>query len=142
MKRFLSDYGSIFVLMLLCAYYSVVTWGEQHPHTPAAGRALARTIVAEHGLDASVVILVRDTTPDRAFARAVEGGLLSDGVSDARTVSAATPAEARQALEAAAAELPRIDVIATHDAVSRWGPLQPDRIARFAAQHPALGGAQ
>jgi ribose transport system permease protein len=142
MKSFLSDYGSIFVLILLCAYYSVVTWGEQHPHTPAAGRALARTIVAEHGVDASVVILVRDTTPDRAFARAVESELLNGGVSGARTVSAATPAEARQALEAAAADLRRIDVIATHDAVSRWGPLQPDRIARLAAQHPGLGGAQ
>ena len=65
--------------------------GRQWLYFPEDRYRQARAIVAEHGVDGSIVILVRDTAPDRAFARAVEGELLSGGVSGARTVSAATP---------------------------------------------------
>ena len=39
--QFVSQYGAFFVLLLLCAYYSLVTWNVQHPSDPRAGRRLA-----------------------------------------------------------------------------------------------------
>ena len=74
MKRLFSEYGSVVVFLLLCGYYSVVTWSEQHPTTAAAGRAMARLIVATHGADSDTLIVVRDTMADRVFAAAIAGG--------------------------------------------------------------------
>jgi hypothetical protein len=47
-SRFVSEYGSIFVLLALCAYYSIVTLAPQHPISEPAGRSLAREIVEQH----------------------------------------------------------------------------------------------
>lgn len=142
MKRFLSDYGSIFVLLLLCGYYSAVTLQVQHPVTPAAGRALAGTIVDAHGSDAAVLILVRETVQDRTFAEAIRAELESHGTHVLDVAEVANPAAARQALVRAAQSHDRIDAIATHDAGARWGPLQPDRLAEQARQHPALAATK
>ena len=138
MKRLLSDYGSLLVLLLLCAYYSAVTWTEQQPVTPAAGRDLASAIIDEHGDAAAVVIIVRNTRLDAAFARAIAEELEKSGATVLEMVAAATPADARRALVRLAGEHPRIDAVATNDAASKWGPLQPDPLSRLAADHPAL----
>ena len=142
MKRFLSDYGSVFVLLLLCGYYSAVTLDVQHPITPSAGRALARAIVDEHGDGAAVMILVRNTAQDRAFAAAVRGELESLGAQVLDVAEAPTPADARNALERVGQAHTRVDAVATHDASSRWGPLQPDRLAELARTSPALSGTR
>lgn len=139
MKRLLSDYGSLLVLLLLCAYYSAVTWTEQQPVTPAAGRSLAEQIVEEHaGKRPTVVIIVRNTQLDAAFAAAAANELAENGATVLETVAAAAPLEARRALVRLAAEHPRIDAIATNDAASKWGPLQREALSRLAADHPAL----
>ena len=71
MKRLFSEYGSVLVFLLLCGYYSVVTWSEQHPTNAAAGRSLAQSIIAEHGVQSDTLIIVRDTVADRIFAKAI-----------------------------------------------------------------------
>jgi ribose transport system permease protein len=142
MKRFLSDYGSVFVLLLLCGYYSAVTLDVQHPVTPSAGRALARAIVDERGAGATVLILVRDTAQDREFAAAVRGELELLGAQVLDVAESATPADARVALERVAEGRERIDAVATHDAGSRWGPLQPNRLADMGSRFPALSATR
>ena len=41
MQKFMSQYGVVFVLILLCAYYSFATLNPQHPGDAATGRKLA-----------------------------------------------------------------------------------------------------
>ncbi|MCA9265878.1 MAG: hypothetical protein KDA60_18580, partial [Planctomycetales bacterium] len=48
-SRLVADYGSVFVLLLLCLYYSYATWSEQRPMTPRAGAKLVSRIVKEKG---------------------------------------------------------------------------------------------
>ena len=105
-KRLLSDYGSLLVLLLLCAYYSAVTWTEQQPVTPAAGRDLAAAIIDEHGDSAAVVIVVRNTRLDAAFARAIAEELEASGATVLETVAAATPVDARRGSSALRANTP------------------------------------
>jgi len=136
-KRLLSDYGSVFILLLLCAYYSVVTWSEQHPQTPAAGRKLARTILDQAGENASVIIAVRGTDADRQFAEAIQTELESRG---ARVIGIAAggPVEVRQAIERFGAANQTIDAIATNHAGAQWRFLQADGLAEIAADAPGL----
>jgi ribose transport system permease protein len=136
-KRLFSEYGSVLILLLLCGYYSVVTWGEQHPQNPAAGRRLARTIIDQAGPQATVLIVVRGTGADREFARAIEQRL-QDGGARVLAVAAGQPGEARQLLARLGAEHPRIDAIATNHAGSQWRFLQPAGLADIARESPGL----
>jgi ribose transport system permease protein len=136
-SRFVSEYGSLFVLLLLCGYYSVVTFTRQYPLTPGAGRRLAREIVRVRGPQASVLIAIRDTDRDRAFAAAVQAELQAAGARVLETV-AGEPTDLRRALDRWGAAGMPVHAIATHHAVAEWGPLQPDRLARAGEQYPAL----
>ena len=97
-RRLLDQFGSVLVLLLLCAYYTWATWSVHHPNTAAAGRELALSIVTEQGPDASVVIVVRTTTQDRSFAGALGRELRERGATVLDTVRASTPAEAGQTI--------------------------------------------
>ena len=44
-SRFFADYGMIFVLLLLCAFFSVVTYSDQSP----TGEAAAEQVVSAIG---------------------------------------------------------------------------------------------
>ncbi|MCZ6795484.1 MAG: ABC transporter permease [Planctomycetota bacterium] len=136
-SRFVSEYGSVFVLLILCAYYSAATVAEQNPITPRAGRDLARAIVSEHGDGASVLIVVRDTNQDREFAAAIRRELEAAGATVLATV-AGDPSSARQALEKVGTDGSRLDAIATHHPGSVWGPLETDRLAQLAGRFPGL----
>ena len=136
-SRFVYDYGSVFVLLLLCAYYSVATWGEQHPDDPRAGRQLAQTIVDVHGDNTVVLIVARETKLDRAFAEAVQHELQTLGAKP-RLVHVDEPAAVRRELVTAAEEEAVVHAIATHHQAAQWGPLQADRLAKLAADYPAL----
>ena len=79
MKRFIADNGSVIVLLALCAYYSVVTLGEQHPNTPAAGEEVATAILKESSEQPTVVVITRDTAQDRAYSEAVRAAIDAGG---------------------------------------------------------------
>ncbi|MAV36486.1 MAG: sugar-transporting ATPase [Planctomycetaceae bacterium] len=137
MKRLFSEYGSVVVFLLLCGYYSVVTWSEQHPTTAAAGRAMARLIVATHGADSDTLIVVRDTMADRVFAAAIAGELERSGGRVRETVFAKAPVDAGRALRRIGSGEP-LQAVATHHAGTQWGPLKADRLARLAGQFSSL----
>ena len=67
-SRFLSDYGMLFVLLLLCAWYSLATVEEQHPTGATAGQKLADQIISQFGRAARVLVVTRDSKEDAAFA--------------------------------------------------------------------------
>jgi ribose transport system permease protein len=122
----------------LCAWYSVVTVGPHHPVSRRAGRQVARTILAECGPGATVLIAIRRTDADREFAAAIQRELESRGGRVLRTVEGAA-AEVRAGLAQIAAAGETLHAVATHQVGSEWGPLQPDRLAALGRQHPALG---
>ena len=140
-RRFIVDNGSVIVLLALCLYYSIVTLGEQHPNTPAAGREVASEILSANRESPSVVIIARDTEQDRAFAAAVRESVEA-GHGTVLAVVNGAPADARLALEQLGNSFSKIDAIATNHAASGWGPLKADRLQKAAETFPGLSGVR
>ena len=57
----LAEHGMVGVLLLLCAFFSVVTWAEQHPAGAMAAELIVPKIREELGEKGRVVILVTIT---------------------------------------------------------------------------------
>lgn len=119
LAAFLRDYGMIFVLLLLVILLSALTLRQQHPTGPEAGRRVADDIVSVHGPAARVLIVARDTADDRAFTEAVADRLAEHGAAVLASVNG-SPADARQAIEAALARRQTIDAVAANDVTAKW----------------------
>ncbi len=104
LRRFLANYGMLGVLLLLGAFFSVITLREQQPEGAAAGRALARTVARAAPPDTRILVVDRVGVEDSPFARALSGELARLG----RTVTARSPGDpvsVRSALERETAPL-------------------------------------
>ncbi len=134
-SSYLADHGMLVVLLLLCAFFGVVTRAEQHPTGVAAARQLAHSIVAVSGKDARVVIIVRTGDEDASFAAELRRVLEQGGVTGIETVRG-QPADARRALTRLGEQGVRVNVFACNQVTSTWGVYDPLR-ARF----PTLAGA-
>ncbi len=117
--RFISDYGMVFVLLLLVVLFSVLTIAEQNPTGVDAGGQVAKRIVDRYGEAAGVIIVTRDTADDRIFAQAIEARLADLGPTVRATVHG-SPADARQAIDAILARGESIDAVAANSATSNW----------------------
>ena len=140
-SRFVSEYGSVFILLLLCAYYSVATLRRHHPITPAAGRRVAREILRTRGSDATILIVVRATEQDRRYASAIRDELESRGGRVLATV-AGQPRDARAALEQVGESGVTLSAIATHQPSAGWGPLRADQLSALAREYATLSDVQ
>jgi ribose transport system permease protein len=101
-SRFLSQYGMLFVLLLLCVFFSLATLREQHPAGEGAARALERQIAAATAPGAphdgaAVVIAARAGEADRRFARELARRLAARG-RPAVAIVTGDPAALREAL--------------------------------------------
>ena len=132
-SRFLADYGMIFVLALLCVFFSVATLSEQSPSGDAAARQVATAIDAEFGKTPRVLIAVRDQADDVEFAGRLEA-LLTTGGADVPAVVKGEPKDARAALVRIAAGGGRLDAIAGTRESAAWLVF-----ADVKADFPALG---
>ncbi len=119
LKRFVSDYGMVFVLLLLAVSFSVLTFHEQHPTGAAAGTQVAARVISEVGDAANVLIVTRDTQEDRAFSAAAARRLTKSGATVLATVNGG-PADARQAIESILEQGQSIDAIAANDVTAKW----------------------
>jgi ribose transport system permease protein len=135
LSRFLADYGMLFVLLLLCAWYSLATVEEQHPTGATAGQKLAEEIISRFGRSARVLVVTRDSNEDAAFADQARARLSAAGLNVAGVVKG-QPADARQALEKIAAGGGKLDVIACTQATAAW-----ELFDNFGGKFPALAGA-
>ena len=120
MKRtltlFFSEYGMLFVLLLLCAFFSVVTYSDQSPSGAAAAQQLAVELRSKPG---RVMIAVRNQPEDESFALALEKELAGTGVVIASMVKG-EPKDARDALVKLAAAGEKLDAIACTPATAAW----------------------
>jgi len=101
-SRFLSQYGMLFVLLLLCAFFSLATLRPQHPAGADAARALEPAILAATApggthAGAAVLIAARAGETDARFARELARRLAARGRPPAAVVTG-DPAALREAL--------------------------------------------
>jgi len=136
LSRFLADYGMLFVLLLLCAWYSLATVEEQHPTGASAGQRLADEIISQFGRAARVLVVTRDSNEDAAFADQARARLSVAGLKVAGVVKG-QPADARQALEKIVAGGGKLDVIACTQATATW-----ELFDNLGGKFPALAGAK
>ena len=118
-NQFLSDYGMLFVLLLLCAYYSWTTFEVQHPTGNVAGEQLAETLAAAFGKGTRVLVVARDSKEDMAFADILRERLDGAGMKVVAVVKG-QPNDARQALEKLVQTGGHLEVIACNQATATW----------------------
>ncbi len=117
--RFLSDYGMLLVLLLVCALLSAATIAEQHPSGAAAADQLAGDIIADTTAGASVVIIARDSDEDREFSATLDARLTAAG----RQVSARVngqPQDGARVLQKLADAPSKIDIVAVTKEAGAW----------------------
>lgn len=100
----------LLALLLLCAFFSIVTWKEQYPQGDEAAKALA----AQIGPQEKALIVVRPSAADAVFAETLKAAL------GARAeMVKGEPKDARAALQRAAAS-GGLDVIVCNRATASW----------------------
>ena len=114
--RFLSDYGMIFVLLLLCAFFSVVTFSEQSPTGDKAAQQVGAEIERQFGKTARVLIAARDQPDDAIFAAKLERDLGAQVLA----VVKGEPKDALKALQKIAASGGKLDAIAATQSTGAW----------------------
>ncbi len=118
-SEFVREYGMVFVLLLLCVYFSARTIKPQHPTGEGAGRQVAADILRQH--DAPNVIIVAGTTDaDQAFAESLKQAVETAGGTVLATVNG-QPRDAVQAIDAALAAGKTVEAIGQTDVTSKWG---------------------
>ncbi len=118
LARFTTDYGMLFVLLLLCGYYSWATWAEQHPTGGAAGEQVAQTIAGRFPRASRVLITAGASPDDAEFAEAARRELTGRGF-QVLAVAQGEPRTAREAVDRLAAA-GGVDVIAASDTSAGW----------------------
>jgi ribose transport system permease protein len=118
-SRFMADKGMIFVLLLLCAFFSVVTYSEQSPTGETAAKQIAADIAHQFGRTPRVLIAAGDQPGDAAFAAGLERKLRDSGAQVLATVKG-EPRDAREALQKISAAGGPLDAIACTHASGAW----------------------
>ena len=133
LSRLFADYGMVLALLLLCAFFSAVTYSEQHLSGAAAADQLAAAITKQFARGARVLIAARDQPEDIAFAERLHERLTTAGANVIEVVKG-EPKDARAALQRAADSRTKLDVIAGTEATRGWLVF-----ADLAKDFPALG---
>src|SRR5437867_2348467 len=111
LKSLSAEYGILLVLVLVCAVFSVATVTKQAPEGAEGGRRLAREVIARGAM--RVVIVVRATEKDAAFADALRAKLEEAGRTVVREVRG-EPSDVREALEDLSRKREPVHVVAAH----------------------------
>ncbi len=109
----------IFMLLLLVILFSVLTVKQQHPTGANAGDQVGKTILAQYGKGARVLVVTRDTEEDRGFAQAAIDRLKAAGADVLGQVNGSA-IDARKTIESILAEGQTIDAIAANDVTAKW----------------------
>lgn len=103
---FLTDYGMVVVLLLLCVFFSVVTYTEQS----ATGAAAVEQVKGAIRTGERVMVVGGETAGDAAYSGELERQLRAGGA-EVTGVVLGGPRMARMALEKAVSEGRQLDVV-------------------------------
>ena len=131
-RRFFADYGIIFVLLLLCAFFSFATLKEQHPAGADAASDLWRTLQNQHPDARRILIIAHTGRAGQIFAETLSQTAQNHPDITSQTV-AGEPHLVRETLEnLAQTPQPPQAILATRQA-AQWPFLQ-----NLASQFPSL----
>ncbi len=119
LRRILSDYGMILVLLALCVLFSILTLKEQMPEGAAAVRELVAEVDRECEKADMVVAVGAINTNSASLAESVTERLEKAGFTNARTV-VGTPRDLRKMLDGINAEKKTLAAIVTSGDVVKW----------------------
>ncbi|HYF35345.1 MAG TPA: hypothetical protein VD994_08665, partial [Prosthecobacter sp.] len=115
-RRLNSEHGMIYVLILLCAFFSMVTLSEQTVTGEAAVEQMAERLREIAGGEGRVLIVVRNRPDDEAFAERLAA---ASKVKDVDVIRG-NPMEVRAALESRRSPRIEVSAIAANEATARW----------------------
>ncbi|MDA1277382.1 MAG: ABC transporter permease [Verrucomicrobia bacterium] len=118
-SRIFAAYGMIFVLALLCAFFSVVTYTDQSPTGEAGANQVITAIRQQFGTTPRVLIAASDQPGDSVFAASIERDLAASGAQVLATVIG-EPKDAREALLKINAGGGKLDAIACTQVTGAW----------------------
>jgi len=122
-SKFMSEYGTLLVLLVLFAYYTAATWGVVHPVSAKGASEVAGKII-EQTPEAKVMIVVDKGAESQAFAQVLKAELEQGGATVVNTVSGA-PSDASDALRELGEADKRIDFVAATHVSAENGVLRP-----------------
>lgn len=114
-----SDYGMLVVLLLLCVFFSIFTYNQQHPTGPDAAKQLANKISKAYTKPATIMIVTGTSAEDKAFSETLQQQL-TDPNYKLITVQG-TPRDARIALDKLEQENTPLSTIAANQTSATWG---------------------
>jgi len=121
--HFYSDYGMIFVLLLLAVFFSLVTWNEQHPTGLEAARSLVKQIVEHPNSRPRVLIIASSGGESAPFVESLRDQLTPMNIPILGTVLG-SPSQARALLETLTREKKPLDLILTTRQTAEWNLLR------------------
>ncbi len=136
LSKLFSEYGMLMVLLLLCAYFSIVTWGKQFPTGELAASSLAQNILALPAESQQILIVARNSDEDKLFSHRLQSELETAGRRVFQVVSG-EPSDARRAIVAAVDQGVQLNIIACNETTSRWGVFD-----RLGEKFPTLKNAK
>ena len=114
-----SDYGMLGALLLLALFFSWRTWDEQQPEGAEAGHQVSAIVKRRLTSGGGILIAVRESVDDHAFANAITEDLRGSKVEIIETVHG-QPSDARRALVRAAEGQRSIALIVCTPASAAW----------------------
>ena len=119
LQHIVAQYGMVLALLLLCAVFSIATYGEQSPTGETAAGQLSASIPAQFGPTPRVFIAVRNWPDETAFAVALTSNLRASGAK-VLAVAEGEPQDARRALEKLAGSGEKLDVVVGTQVTGAW----------------------
>lgn len=117
--RLFSDYGMVLVLLLLCGFFSVVTYSEQPLSGASAGHQVVRSLASQIPRSGKIIIAVRDQPDDLEYAGAVETAWNGAG-GKVLGIARGEPKDARAILQRLADGRETLDAIVCTPATASW----------------------
>lgn len=137
-KKLLSEYGTILVLILLGAGFSVVTMEEQWPADADAAQVLVQDLSTDHGKGTNALVLVRQGGEGGTFAEALEAELKESGLNVLES-AVTQPVGARKVLVAIAESDTPLAVIAADRHMANFCK---EQLPKLAIKYPLLAKAK
>jgi len=123
MRRFLSEYGIVFILLALCALLSVLTIADQVDVGAAAADELAAAVLHDYGAGARVVVVAGEGVQDGPFVDEAAKRLTGGSAVVVAQIKG-SPRAVRLALEKIAQQGSKVDVIVATARTGRWAILE------------------
>ncbi len=119
MRRFVTIYGMLAVLILLSLFFSWSTYHQEEPRGAEGGASLASDLLQQRPAPAAVFVVATEDSEAQAFAATAAGKLAAGHIAVTRVDG--DPLTVRHALEALAAQGRPMGFVATTPECREWG---------------------